>query len=310
MGKFTDLTGKVFGKLTVLERDKEKIGKTAAAYWVCECECGNKKSVRSDRLKNGEVVSCGCVKKERPKDTTSMLGKRFGRLVVVERDLNKPTGHGKDGYWICQCDCGKKISVRTTSLTNGSTKSCGCLRSELRTQKNTLDITGKRYGKLVALENTGEKTNRNCYIWKCQCDCGNICYYPVEVLQLGRTNSCGCGLSSKGELLIEKLLKENDISFIKEFSFSDLRSPITNYKLRYDFAIFKDEKLIKLIEFDGEQHFQEKEGFFKGSLAERQKIDNFKNNFAKEKNIPLVRIPYWEYKNLTIEKIMGDEFLC
>lgn len=55
-----DLTGKRFGRLKVLAIDTERSGKKT--YWICECKCGNKKSIRSDSL--GIVNSCGCLKKE------------------------------------------------------------------------------------------------------------------------------------------------------------------------------------------------------------------------------------------------------
>ena len=58
-----DLTGKKFGRLTVLEyygNDKYR-----RAKWVCKCDCGNIKIVRAEYLKNGGIVSCGCYRKER-----------------------------------------------------------------------------------------------------------------------------------------------------------------------------------------------------------------------------------------------------
>lgn len=57
-----NLKGKKFGKLTVIGIDVERT--KSKTYWMCQCECGNKKSVRSDCLQNGNVKSCGCLKKE------------------------------------------------------------------------------------------------------------------------------------------------------------------------------------------------------------------------------------------------------
>ena len=59
MAKFKDLTNEVFEMLKVLERDLSK----KRTYWICECDCGNKTSVRQDSLKSGRVVSCGCYHK-------------------------------------------------------------------------------------------------------------------------------------------------------------------------------------------------------------------------------------------------------
>lgn len=61
MSKFNDLTGKVFGRLTVLERGDIKSGKT---YWRCRCACGNELSIRGTSLSLGLSESCGCLKNE------------------------------------------------------------------------------------------------------------------------------------------------------------------------------------------------------------------------------------------------------
>ena len=205
-----DLTGQRFGKLVVIERDLTK--NSPHVYWKCQCDCGNVCSKRGYELNNGTYTDCGCERKKRQRtkiDTTSEVGKIYGRLTVLERDLSKPIGHGNDSFWICQCQCGNKISVRATVLHRGVTKSCGCLRSDLLTQQNTLDLTGQRFGKLIALENTYQLTSHHSYLWKCQCDCGNIKLIPAEYLQSGKVNSCGCLTQSVGELRIKTILQQN-----------------------------------------------------------------------------------------------------
>lgn len=61
MGAIIDLTGKKFGKLTVIQRDGT-IGKHTA--WLCVCECGNTKKIRSDHLIHHSTISCGCYEKQ------------------------------------------------------------------------------------------------------------------------------------------------------------------------------------------------------------------------------------------------------
>lgn len=78
-------------------------------------------------------------------------------------------------------------------------------------------------------------------------------------------------------------------------------------KSRYDFAILKDNNVVRLIEFDGEQHFMEIPAW--GKLEITQKRDKIKNDYALTHNIPLVRIPYWERDNITLDMIMGDQYL-
>jgi len=56
-----------------------------------------------------------------------LTGQRFGRLVVLERVLNKNSKHA---YWCCQCECGCVKTVQGGHLRQGITQSCGCLVSE------------------------------------------------------------------------------------------------------------------------------------------------------------------------------------
>lgn len=60
-----------------------------------------------------------------------LTGQRFGRLVVIDRAVELP-----GVWWNCQCDCGKQTKVRSSQLRYGFTKSCGCLRDELRVEHN------------------------------------------------------------------------------------------------------------------------------------------------------------------------------
>ena len=56
-----DLTGQKFGLLTVIGLAETDTRKT---YWVCKCDCGNMKTVRSDSLLCGAIKSCGCIKRK------------------------------------------------------------------------------------------------------------------------------------------------------------------------------------------------------------------------------------------------------
>ena len=76
--KIEDLTGRRFGRLTVLERvedyrcetwypwlEKPIVNKTA--QWLCRCDCGNEKVVIGANLRAGRTKSCGCLQRERRK---------------------------------------------------------------------------------------------------------------------------------------------------------------------------------------------------------------------------------------------------
>lgn len=67
MSKMIDLTGYIFGRLTVIRRDYEKqsIFSSKEAYWLCKCDCGNLSSIRSHALRSGKTKSCGCISVEK-----------------------------------------------------------------------------------------------------------------------------------------------------------------------------------------------------------------------------------------------------
>ncbi len=69
--KLKDLTGKTFGKWTVLSHDYANTHRVH--YWKCQCECGNIVSVKGSSLTRGESKSCGCVKSYGEEKISSLL---------------------------------------------------------------------------------------------------------------------------------------------------------------------------------------------------------------------------------------------
>ena len=53
------------------------------------------------------------------------------------------------------------------------------------------NLLGQKFGRLTAIEKTNKRKNR-LIVWKCQCECGNICYAPSSELKRGNITSCGC----------------------------------------------------------------------------------------------------------------------
>ena len=296
MGKLIDLTGQQFGRLTVLHRAPKPEGLTSSsAFWLCLCECGKEKVISGNVLRQGKAKSCGCLNTEK-RDSNSLIGEVFGRLTVLSR-ADKPVGvKGGDAYWTCRCECGAEVVVMGKSLKNGSTKSCGCYRHD----KNVKDLTNQRFGKLKVIEQAGlNKEGRQ--LWKCQCDCGNIHITNGRNLQFGICKSCGC-LNSSGEMEIETILQENDINYSKQYSFKGLLSPKDGL-LRFDFAVFKDNKLSHLIEFQGEQHYE-----YSGSYFDNPKTnDEIKTQYCQSHNIPLILIPYWKRHKIVLEDLLINE---
>lgn len=141
---FKDLTGQVFSKLTVLYHDTSKVD---TIYFVCQCACGNMKSIRSHSLTHGISKSCGCLeldrlKLEAYKKRAALIGEVFGRLTVIELSDRRTKSGGL--YWNCQCECGNLYSVPGSRLAHSRATnmilSCGCRNKELfieRAKKRT-----------------------------------------------------------------------------------------------------------------------------------------------------------------------------
>lgn len=125
-----------------------------------------------------------------------MVGKNFGRLTVVKQ-IENPKGKSREAWYECECECGGRIAVSGTSLRNGTTKSCGCLRTELTRQRNAeyvsqnFDLTGKRFQKLVVKKRLPERRTGS-QLWLCECDCGNLHKVTTHHLLSGQVRSCGC----------------------------------------------------------------------------------------------------------------------
>lgn len=122
---FKDLTGQVFGSLTVVSRAENLVykGGKIKVRWNCLCECGNKTVKYSNQLKVADKpVSCGCMT-PKAKSKYDINGGVFGFLTVLEKSQKKV---GRNYLWSCKCECGNIISVLSTVLRKGEKKSCGC----------------------------------------------------------------------------------------------------------------------------------------------------------------------------------------
>lgn len=292
MGKFIDLTGQVFGKLTVLYRDELFINSNGKrrTMWRCKCQCGREKSIRRDALISGKTKSCGMC-------SNDITGQKFGRLTVIEKVGTDNVGHL---MWKCKCDCGNEVVVLATNLIQHCTQSCGCLHSEI-CSANGDDLISQKFGKLTVV-------SLHCIAprkYLCTCECGGQTIVEPSNLKTGHTQSCGC-TSSLGQEKINSYLTEQNINFKPEYSTAISGM---NGLARYDFAILDGtNNVIALIEYHGRQHYQMAYSWNDSEvlLKERQQKDELKRQWASNNNIPLYEIPYWELDSIneTLEKIL------
>lgn len=229
-----------------------------------------------------------------------LTNQRFGRLLVLglDEDFEKTRGK-KQRRWVCQCDCGVIKSIIGAELTRSDKpqRSCGCSAHERALnfgQITAKDLTGKIFGKLFVNQKVG--TNQQGYtIWECICECGNICQIASRELLSGDTKSCGCLAResfSYWETYITNKLKELKITFKQEYKFNDLKDKTY---LRFDFALFKNDELVGLIEYQGEQHYNINNPFYNPDIIRH---DQMKKDYCQKKNIPLFEIKYTDTDNI------------
>lgn len=132
MSRVKDLTGQVFGKLTVVERDMSSKKNTR---WICRCSCGNMKSILASNLIQGQTKSCGCDWRAGRPQLVIEPGTRYGMLTVIKslgaRDVSYGDGDvTRRQFVLAKCDCGNITEVSALSLRH--VKSCGCRKYRLK----------------------------------------------------------------------------------------------------------------------------------------------------------------------------------
>ena len=221
-----------------------------------------------------------------------MIGKIINSWKIIKKSDNNPRA------WVCECTCSAHTQKEMRLDEMQSSKGCTvCSIAKNKFQK----LTGQKFGHWTVLYRV---QSQGCHtMWHCKCDCAAGTEHDIDgyALRTGKSLSCGCDSRSNGERSITYLLNKNNILFEQEKSFDSCK--MKKYgKLRFDFYVNNQ----YLIEFDGEQHFIEREKGWNDpeKLKKTQERDAFKNQWCKKNNIPLIRIPYWHIKKLCIEDLL------
>lgn len=197
-----------------------------------------------------------------------------------------------------------KIHGEYTQIPHNHLRGHGCPKCSNNKRLSVEDFMNKAneihynkyiYGKIDSIVNNKQEINIMCRKhgeYK-----QNICNH---------LNGQGCPKcnSSKGELQIESILKENNIKYKPQYSFSDLK-----YKrgLLFDFGVLDENgNLLYLIEYNGKQHYEFIDYLHKTEEKfEIQKVrDKLKENYCKVNNIPLIIIKYNENINEKLIKFL------
>lgn len=118
MGRFADLTGRRFGRLTALERTGND--SNGRAIWRCRCDCGNEKEILAASLVHGFTKSCGCLRHGQSK---TRLYHIWAHMIQRCEDPKSNKFHLYGGRGISVCEEWRKdfMAFRTWALENGYT---------------------------------------------------------------------------------------------------------------------------------------------------------------------------------------------
>lgn len=299
------LIGKTFGRLTVISIAPDYVIPSTGypvQMYNCRCKCKNKTVTARRSLESGKSKSCGCLKRELASERAldDLTGQKFGLLTVLRRVDDKVTSGGnRKVTYECFCDgCGTVTRVSGSELRNGQ-KSCGCMTYEFVAQAKIKDLSGQRFGRLVAVRMTGEQNSRGDVLWQCICDCERTCVVSSHALLSGNTGSCGCLQAGKSKLEVyvrqyfDGTKPKSFDWYESQVRFDDLRG-VSGGKLSYDFGLYSaDGNLECLIECQGMQHYKPVDRFGGEDKLEVQRVhDALKREYAANHGVRLVEAPY------------------
>lgn len=213
------------------------------------------------------------------------ISKQNPKIIVLGNYINSQTKIDVK----CK-DCGYEWKATPNALLKS--KSCPkCYGRIRRTTEEFEKILQEKHPYISVVEDYKNKsTNIRCYCSRC----GQFFYkIPSSVIR----QDAGCPIcnnrKSRGEKAISDWLNKNNIKYTKDYSFPDCKDI---HILPFDFYLHD---FNTIIEYDGKQHFEPVE-YFGGEDAfqYRKRHDEIKNNYCFEKGIDLIRIPYWDFKNI------------
>lgn len=265
----------------------------ASALLEFKCKCGNRYYTSWDKFSGrGKVVCNSCARKEsglKSRNDNKLIYDEFiskGYIPEINRNLTstaKITCTDKDGY---------KGLLSYHKLTSGNNiEKFSCKNPYLIDNINNF-IKRNNYTCTFVQSSLDLSKNFATQDIQIKCECGNVYHTKWKVfLKMGNYRCPICSKKqSKYANILEIFLKNNNILYKKEVSFDDCYDV---GKLYFDFAIYNIDRLICLIEVDGQFYFKD----YYGQLAGQLKRDQIKNEYCQRKKIKLLRIPYWDVTN-------------
>lgn len=217
-------------------------------------------------------------------------------------------GSDKEVWW--QCEKGHEWKAIITNR-NHFNQNCPYCAGKLPSKENNLLINNPvlceewDYSKNKLKPEDYTPNSAKKVWWKCK-----KCGYQWKT-SVGTRNNRGCGCpqcnESKGEKQLDIILTQYNIPHDKQYSFNDLKG-MCGGLLKFDIPVFWDKektKLRMLIEYDGIFHYEKQ--YDDDGFETLQIHDELKNEYCKNNNVKLLRIPYCDFDN--IEEILKRELI-
>lgn len=234
------------------------------------------------------------------KKNTDIFKQELFKLVGDKYEIVGEYKNARTHITMRHNECGHEYKV-TPHVFKGKDSRCPkCFKNEKKTQeqfvKEVYAMVGNEYSVLGEYQNSQRKIKMK----------HNDCNHEYDVTPSHFLNSkrrCPKCNESKGEKLIGEWLIKNNLKYETQYIFDDCKYKNT---LRFDFAVFRRNELILLIEYQGEQHYRAVE-WFGGETAFKiaKKRDEAKVEYCTQNKIPLLCIPFWEFNN--IKEILEDK---
>lgn len=272
------------------------------------CRCGNPFQTSFSKFKNRNKRQCNnCGRKNignRLRKTKAEVEQEVYNLVKDEYSIveGEVYVNNKTGIKMKHKSCGHLWSATLDNFINKGTRCPQCNhpnynRNTEQFKKEVLILTNGKFKVLGEYKSARNKilikhNIKECgYEWKVT---------PCNFLRGSRCPQCN---ESKGEEKIRLYLEDKKIKYKSQYTFDDLIG-IGCGLLKFDFAVFdSDNNIIFLIEYDGEFHFEKQ--YSNDKFETTKTHDELKNQYCKDKNIKLLRIPYW--KSDAMEAILQSQ---
>lgn len=270
-----------------IKKDKSGRSRTWIEY---QCSCGENYSKDWTNFKKS--ILCKTCGREKANESSKKYTLEFVSQVLSDKNFELVGNYVNSGAsFTYRClICGNTAKTNFGNvLTGRQCKKCAGMKKKTTEEfkEEVFNLVNDEYEVLgeylTAHEKIKIKHNK----------CNHIYYVSPHLFLMNRR--CPKCNTSKGESRIIDFLMNHDIKFESQYRFIDCRNKIP---LPFDFAIFNNEKLIFLIEFDGIQHYEASNWWGEDVFIKLQKHDQIKTDYCNKNKIKLLRIPYYQINKI------------